>query len=82
MILKNKLTKEEIKLTQVEFYTKFFYEIQNAFNEYKKMEIKRRQLKGDLHYECFCNLEDEFKRDIIWNFNHLSNSVWYICQLC
>ena len=71
MILKNKLTKEEMALTQVEFYTKFFYEIQNAFNEYKKMEIKRQRLKGYLLYKDPCYLEDDFKRNIIWNLQRL-----------
>lgn len=81
MILKNRLTKEEMRLTQVEFYNKFFYEIQNAFDEYKKMEIKKQQLKGNLHYTHLCNLEDDFIRNIVWNFNHFANSAWYIIQL-
>ncbi len=71
MIIKNKSTKEILKLTEIEFKRKFAKEIQEAFESYKRtVQAKPYFMKR--------NIESEFYNDIIWNFNHFGISYWYI----
>ena len=77
MILKNQRTREELELTQEEFLSKFYKELQEAFDSYRKSALAKsyyKRLDED-------TLESDFYQDLQWNFNHLSNSVWYIKKL-
>ena len=77
MILKNQRTREELELTHEEFLSKFYNELQEAFDSYRKSALAKsyyKRLDED-------TLESDFYQDLQWNFNHLSNSVWYIKKL-
>ena len=77
MILKNQRTREELELTHEEFLSKFYIELQEAFASYRKTALAKsyyKRLDED-------TLESDFYQDLQWNFNHLSNSVWYIKKL-
>ena len=77
MILTNQRTREEMQLTHAEFLSRFYKELQEAFASYKKSAIAKsyyNRLDED-------TLESDFYQDLQWNFNHLSNSVWYIKKL-
>ena len=77
MILCNQRTREELELTHAEFLSKFYKELQEAFASYRKSAFAKsyyKRLDED-------TLESDFYQDLQWNFNHLSNSVWYIKKL-
>ena len=77
MILKNQRTREELELTHAEFLSKFYKELQDAFASYRKSALAKS------HYKRLdeATLESDFYQDLQWNFNNLSNSVWYIKKL-
>ena len=77
MILTNQRTREELELTHAEFLSKFYNELQEAFASYRKSALVKsyyKRLDED-------TLESDFYQDLQWNFNHLSNSVWYIKKI-
>ena len=41
MILKNKLTRESLKITYLEFRKKFAKELQTAFESYRKIQLNK-----------------------------------------
>ena len=77
MILKNQRTREELELTHEEFLSKFYKELQEAFASYHKSALAKSYYK---HLDED-TLESDFYHDLQWNFNNLSNSVWYIKKL-
>ena len=77
MILCNQCTREEIELTHTKFLSKFYNELQEAFASYRKSALAKSYYK---HLDED-TLESDFYQDLQWNFNHLSNSVWYIKKL-
>ena len=74
MILKNKQTKEILKIDYLEFGKRFKNEIQIALENYQKTEVNKRLYMLD----CRDYIESDFYFDLRWNFNNFSNSVWYI----
>ena len=57
--------------------SKFYNELKEAFASYRKSALAKsyyKRLDED-------TLESDFYQDLQWNFNHLSNSVWYIKKL-
>ena len=77
MIIQNKRTMKKLSLSQKEFFEKYYNEIQEALLAYikieqnKKLYLKRN--KADLEADFYFNLQ--------WNFNHLSNSNWFIVEI-
>ena len=74
MILRNKRTREMLKIEYSEFRTKFAKEIQIAFNSYRKTQLNKYPYK----FQDDNSMEYNFYFDLQWNFNHLGNSLWYI----
>lgn len=74
MILRNKRTREMLKIEYSEFRTKFAKEIQIAFDSYRKTQLNKYPYK----FQDDNSMEYNFYFDLQWNFNHLGNSVWYI----
>ena len=74
MILRNKRTREMLKIEYSEFRTKFAKEIQIAFDSYKKTQLNKYPYK----FQDDNSMEYNFYFDLQWNFNHLGNSLWYI----
>ena len=72
MIVKNKRTKETVEVTYSKFFVLFRKEITDAFESYEKSELAKPYLKNN------DELEGDFKFNLQWNFNHHSNSNWYI----
>ena len=72
MIVKNKLTKETLILSETEFKLRFNKEIQSALDSFKKTELSKPyfRLKKDI--------ESDFYFSLRFNFNNFSNSVWFI----
>ena len=77
MILKKRHTREELELTLEEFLSEFYKELQEAFASYRKSALAKSYYK----YLDEDTLESDFYQDLQWNFNHLSNSAWYIKKL-
>lgn len=75
MILKNKLTKEQIQLSHQEFKIRFAKEIQNALESYIITQNNKPYFKLNNDFEA------DFYFDLQWNFNHFGNSDWYIEKL-
>lgn len=75
MILKNKLTKETLVLTEKEFKTRFVKEIDTALDSYRKTELAKP------YFNLNKDIESDFFFDLQWNFNHYGNSNWYIEKL-
>lgn len=74
--VKNKRTDDELILNLDEFKDKFADELECAIQSFSKNEISH-----NLHRSFISNNEDyelDFYLDLQWNFNNLSNSVWYI----
>ena len=77
MIIQNKRTMEKLSLSQKEFFEKHFNEIQDALFAYIKIEQnKKLYLKRNK-----AELENDFYFNLQWNFNHLSNSNWFIVEI-
>ena len=74
MIVKNKRTREMLKIDYSEFRTKFAKEIQIAFDSYRKTQLNKYPYK----FQDDNSMEYNFYFDLQWNFNHLGNSLWYI----
>lgn len=74
MILRNKRTRETLKIDYSEFRVKFAKEIQIAFDSYRKTQLNKYPYK----FQDDNSMEYNFYFDLQWNFNHLGNSVWYI----
>lgn len=74
MILRNKRTREMLKIDYSEFRTKFAKEIQIAFDSYRKTQLNKYPYK----FQDDNSMEYNFYFDLQWNFNHLGNSLWYI----
>ena len=74
MILRNKRTRETLKIDYSEFRVKFAKEIQIAFDSYKKTQLNKYPYK----FQDDNSMEYNFYFDLQWNFNHFGNSVWYI----
>ena len=74
MILRNKRTRETLKIEYSEFRTKFAKEIQIAFDSYRKTQLNKYPYK----FQDDNSMEYNFYFDLQWNFNHFGNSVWYI----
>lgn len=74
MILRNKRTREMLKIDYSEFRTKFAKEIQIAFDSYRKTQLNKYPYK----FQDDNSMEYNFYFDLQWNFNHFGNSVWYI----
>lgn len=74
MIIINKQTQKEREINFSDFQKEFKKDIQIAFESYKKIQSNKYRsymLDND-------DLLSDFNFDLQWNFNHLSNSVWYI----
>ena len=77
MIIQNKRTMKKLSLSQKEFFEKHFNEIQDALFAYIKIEQnKKLYLKRNK-----AELENDFYFNLQWNFNHLSNSNWFIVEI-
>lgn len=74
MILRNKRTRETLKIEYSEFRVKFAKEIQIAFDSYRKTQLNKYPYK----FQDDNSMEYNFYFDLQWNFNHFGNSVWYI----
>ena len=74
MIVKNKRTRETLKIEYSEFRVKFAKEIQIAFDSYRKTQLNKYPYK----FQDDNSMEYNFYFDLQWNFNHFGNSVWYI----
>lgn len=74
MILKNKLTRETLKITYQEFRKKFANEIQIAFESYSRTQLN----KYSYNFEDDNSMEFNFYFQLQWNFKHFGNSNWYI----
>ena len=74
MILRNKRTREMLKIEYSEFRTKFAKEIQIAFDSYRKTQLNKYPYK----FQDDNSMEYNFYFDLQWNFNHFGNSIWYI----
>ena len=74
MILKNKLTKETLNITYLEFRKNFAKKIQNAFESYRKTQLN----KYSYNFRDDNSMEFNFYFDLQWNFNHFGISNWYI----
>ena len=74
MILKNKLTKETLNITYLEFRKNFAKEIQNAFASYRKTQLNKYSYK----FKDDNSIEFNFYFSLQWNFNHFGMSNWYI----
>lgn len=74
VVIKNKLTKETLELTYLEFREKFVKEIYDVFKSYHKTQLNKYSynLKDD------SLVEFNFYIELHWNFNHFGNSNWYI----
>lgn len=72
MIIKNKLTKETLVLSEEEFKTRFAKEIDTALDSYKRTESAKP------YFNLNKDIESDFFFDLQWNFNHYGNSNWYI----
>ncbi len=72
MILRNKRTRERIQLSYTEFQVKFNQEILTALEAYIKTENAKPYFKINK------NTKSDFYFNLQWNFNHFSNSNWYI----
>ncbi len=72
MIIKNKLTKETLVLSEEEFKIRFIKEIETALDSYKRTELAKP------YYKINKNIESDFYFSLQYNFNSFSNSVWYI----
>lgn len=73
MVITNKQTRKNREISFSDFKKEFSKEIQVAFESYKKLELnKNHKIFSDT------SLESDFYFDFLWNFNHLSNSIWYI----
>ena len=72
MIIKNKLTKETLVLSEEEFKTRFAKEIDMALDSYRRTELAKP------YYMINKDIESDFFFDLQWNFNHYGNSNWYI----
>ena len=72
MILKNKLTKETLVLSEEEFKTRFAKEIDTALDSYRRTELAK------LYFNLNKDIESDFFFDLQWNFNHYGNPNWYI----
>lgn len=75
MILKNKLTKETLVLSEEEFKTRFVKEIETALDSYKQTELSKP------YFRLNRDIESDFYFNLQWNFNHYGNSNWYIEKL-
>jgi hypothetical protein len=77
MIIQNKRTMEKLSLSQKEFFEKHFNEIQDALFAYIKIEQNKKiYLKRNK-----AELENDFYFNLQWNFNHFSNSYWFIVAI-
>ena len=74
MILKNKLTKETLNISYFEFRKRFVKELQLAFESYRQTQLNKYSYK----IKNNDSIEQDFCFDLQWNFNHFSNSSWYI----
>lgn len=72
MILKNKLTKETLVLSEEEFKTRFVKEIETSLDSYRQTELSKP------YFNLNKDIESDFFFDLQWNFNHYGNSNWYI----
>ncbi len=72
MILRNKRTREYIQLSYTEFQVRFAQEIKIALESY----VQTKNAKP--YFKINKNTESDFYFDLQWNFNHFSNSNWYI----
>ena len=77
MILKNKLTKETLDISYSEFRKKFAKEIRDVFESYRKTQLN----KYSWNFKDDNSLEFNFYFELQWNFNHFSNSNWFINKL-
>lgn len=77
MIIKNKKTKETLNIKYNEFFKIFASEIQIAYENFEKTEFS----KNFLYYKNKYLIKSNFYFQLQWNFNHFSNSNWYIEKL-
>lgn len=75
VIVENKRTKETLELSYNEFEKRFAKEINDAFYSYKRTVLKNPTFKPKL------DIEGDFYFDLQWNFNHHSNSNWYVKRM-
>ena len=75
LIVKNKLTKETLVLSETEFKTRFNKELQVALDSYRKTELSRP------YFRFKKDIESDFYFGLRFNFNNFSNSVWYIDKI-
>ena len=77
MILKSKITKEILNISYTEFKKKFAKELQLAFENYCQTQLHKCSYK----IKDNNSIEQDFYFNLQWNFNHFSNSIWYIEKL-
>ena len=75
LIVRNKLTKETLVLSETEFKTRFNKELQVALDSYRKTELSKPYFKFKK------DIESDFYFSLRFNFNNFSNSVWYIDKI-
>lgn len=74
MILKNRRTRETLKLTYPKFRKRFATEIQQAFESFKQTQLN----KTFYGYKDDNMIESNFYFNLQYNFNNFGNSAWYI----
>lgn len=79
-IVKNKRTNERLELTLEEFQSKFHFELQQAFNNYKNQEEQKDMLLPSFMHKNR-DYKSDFYFDLRWNFNNHQASLWYIDRI-
>lgn len=74
MILVNKRTREKLEISYSKFRKKFTNELQLAFESYSQTQLNKYSYK----IKDNDSIEQDFCFDLQWNFNHFSNSNWYV----
>ncbi len=74
MILRNRRTRETLKIEYNKFRKEFAKEIRIAFESFRKTELSKPFYK----YKDDISIEFNYYFQFQWNFNNFGNSVWYI----
>lgn len=81
IIVRNRRKYEDKQeLTLEEFKEKFYNELQNAINIYSYHEEQKDMIKPPF-MSLNKDYQADFYRDLRWNFNNNSNSVYYIDRI-
>lgn len=81
IIIRNKRKfDDKQELTLEEFKIKFRSELQSAINIYK-LDNERKDMIKPPFMHINTDYEEDFYRDLRWNFNNNSNGVFYIDKI-